>query len=225
MAAAEILAWSQRLPGPAKAVDEAGLADNTLVVFTSDNGGHPEYAANAPWRGNKWNLYEGGIRVPWILRQPGRLPSGMASSQVMLGYDLLPTVLEAIGGTASNQEIDGTSIWQFLQPESSLLSRDVYWHFPYYHPETGFGMALQEIGLNDFQVSRTRPCTAMRSADLKLHYFYEDNRLELYDLSQDPSEAHNLSSEKPEVADRMRRQMFDYLTTVNARLPQRHISE
>ena len=80
-----------------RALDELGLRDNTLVVFTSDNGGHPEYTANGPLRGSKWNLYEAGVRVPWLVRWPGQVPAGAASDAPFIGTDLLPTLAAAAG--------------------------------------------------------------------------------------------------------------------------------
>ena len=83
---------------------ELGLAANTLVVFTSDNGGHPVYSANGPLRGSKWNLHEGGIRVPWIVRFPGRVPAGAVSDVPFIGTDLLPTLAAATGAQVPTAE-------------------------------------------------------------------------------------------------------------------------
>ena len=80
------------------AIDDSGQRDNTLVFLMSDNGGHPEYCSNAPLRGSKWNLYEGGIRVPMIVRWPGTIASGVVSDTPAIGYDVLPTLVGAAGG-------------------------------------------------------------------------------------------------------------------------------
>jgi uncharacterized sulfatase len=181
-------------------LDELDLAKNTLVVFTSDNGGHPVYSANGPLRGSKWNLYEGGVRVPWIVRWPGRVPAGVTSDAVFIGTDLLPT-LAAAAGTAPphNVTLDGRNVlplWLNQRPTAADLGRAFVWHFPYYHPETGFAKARATIGVDDFAVSQTRPHSAVRCGDWKLIHFYEDERAELYQLPTDPSEQRDLAGQE-----------------------------
>jgi len=97
------------------ALDEADLADSTLVVFMSDNGGHPEYVSNKPLRGSKWNLYEGGIRVPMIVRWPGKVTAGAVDKTPVIGYDLFPHLCRG-GGYADGFTDIGTR-----RPESSHL--------------------------------------------------------------------------------------------------------
>ncbi len=205
------------------ALHNAGIADNTLVIFTSDNGGHPDYAANGPLRGSKWNLYEGGIRVPWIIRWPGTVPAGKVNDSPMSGVDLLPT-LAAVAGkpVSSGVVLDGWNILPVWQGGSaSEASRSLFWHFPYYHPEAGFEQALPRIGVDDFAVSQTRPQSAIRQGDWKLLHFYEDGRDELYNLADDLSEQHDVSVRMPDKARDLRRQLDDYLRGVEARLPVR----
>jgi uncharacterized sulfatase len=168
------------------ALDRAGLRERTLVVFTSDNGGHPEYTANGPLRGSKWNLYEGGIRVPFIARWPGRIPRGTTSETPVIGYDLLPTFAAAAGGKAD--ECDGVSLLPLFEDSNWSPDRSLIWHFPYYHPERGYAAAREQIGINDFAVSKTRPQSAIRRGRHKLLQFYEDDRTELYDLADDVGE-------------------------------------
>ena len=202
------------------AVDAAGQRDKTLVVFTSDNGGHPQFAANGPLRGSKWNLYEGGIRVPLMARWPAAVAAGTSSSAPVVGYDLLPTLVAIAGGKAlDDAAIDGVSLEPLLRGDEKQPSRALYWHFPYYHPEGGFGKALREIGVNDFAVSQTRPHSAIRSGPHKFLYFVADNRGELYNLNDDPGESHDLSAAEPALSDGLRRQLLTYLKTVGARMP------
>ncbi len=206
------------------AIDEAGEREETLVVLMSDNGGHPNYTSNAPLRGSKWNLYEGGIRVPLIVRWPGQIEAGSRCDAVVHGCDLFPTFCEVAGATLPAGPLDGISLWPLLGDAGGMdeLSRTLIWHFPYYHPERGFAEAPAEIGIADFVTSQTRPHSAFRSGRWKLLLFYEDERVELYDLSADPGEQFDLSSDQPVVADRLRIQLVDALEQCGVRLPSTH---
>ena len=203
------------------AIDASGQRDNTLVLFTSDNGGHPEYCSNAPLRGSKWNLYEGGIRVPLIARWPGRVKSASTCKTPLIGYDLLPTLVDVAGGSAD--DVDGESFFGSFDA-AAFPSRSLIWHFPYYHPETTFSSAIDEIGINDFATSKTRPQSAIRSGRYKLIKFAEDDRVELYDLGKDIGEQHDLSGQLTDVADELEHLLENQLTTMNARkaIPVKH---
>lgn len=207
------------------ALDELGLAENTLVVFTSDNGGHPEFAFNAPLRGSKWNLYEGGIRLPFIARWPGVVEAGSTSDVPVSSTDLLPTFHDVAGETGGNNaDIDGTSFAPVLRGESAhaLDGRKFYWHFPYYHPERGYDDKPAKIGIEDGYVSQTEPQSAIRQGDYKLLYFWEDKRNELYNLAEDVSEQHDLAAAMPEKAATLEAELLGYLEHVGARLPVRN---
>lgn len=199
------------------ALDEAGLRENTLVVFTSDNGGHPQYASNGPLRGSKWNLYEGGIRVPFLARWPGQIPAGSICATPVAGYDLLPTFAETAG--AESGPIDGMSLRPLFSDPAKMVERDMIWHFPYYHPETGFNKALNQIGIDDFEVSKTRPQAAIRRGTNKLIRFFEDDRHEFYDLEKDPGEQCDLSASEPEAARRLALRLQQALDQSKARMP------
>ncbi|EMI21207.1 arylsulfatase A [Rhodopirellula maiorica SM1] len=202
------------------AIDKSEQRENTLVVFLSDNGGHPEYCGNAPLRGSKWNLYEGGIRVPMIARWPGKITAGASSDTAVIGYDLLPTFVDIASATAISSvqnDVDGISITPLLSNPRLQFDRSLIWHFPYYHPETGFKDAQQSIGVNDFAVSQTRPQSAFRHGRYKIIHFAEDDRIELYDLQTDLAEQHDLSASLPEIAAQMRTRLDTHLTTMNAR--------
>ncbi len=203
------------------ALDESGQADNTLVVFISDNGGHPEFTGNAPLRGSKWNLYEGGIRVPMIVRWPGRVVEGTTTETPVIGYDLLATFCDVaaspLADDPTESNTDGTSLLPLLNDPDWQPDRSLIWHFPYYHPETNFSQVIDQIGVNDFQVSQTRPQSALRYGRYKVIHFAEDDRIELYDLAQDIAEQNDLSKELPDVAARMRERLQSQLTEMNAR--------
>jgi len=181
------------------AIEKLGLKDNTLVMLTSDNGGHPEFAFNAPLRGSKWNLYEGGIRVPLIVRWPGIVKSGSRCDTPVVSTDFMPIFCD-IAGTTPAAPLDGKSILQAIEgkPCAALKDRSLYWHFPYYHPEKNFDQCKAAIGIEDGYVSQTRPQSAIRKGRYKLLYFYEDERCELYDLTGDVSEQRNLAEKMPE---------------------------
>ncbi len=198
------------------AIEDSADADNTMVVFTSDNGGHPEFTASSPLRGSKWNLYEGGIRVPLIVRLPGVVARSSRCDVPVIGYDLPATLVDF----ASEDPVttDGSSLRRLLVGESEQeLDRPLVWHFPYYHPETEFLNALQTIGVDDFGVSQTRPQSAIRIGNWKALTFAETDRLELYDLSTDVSEQNDLSEACPEKAAEMRRTLEAELTRMKAR--------
>lgn len=199
------------------AIDQAGAADNTLVVFTSDNGGHPEYTANGPLRGSKWNLYEGGIRVPLLVRWPKHIAAQSVSDEPVIGYDLHATFASAAGTSADST--DGTDLLPVLTEQESLPERPLVWHFPYYHPERGFASAPDAIGVDDFVTSRTRPHSAIRVGGYKLLQFYETDAIELYDLAEDPAEKNNLIDKNADRATRVRRQLRQQLRAMKARFP------
>ena len=205
------------------ALDASGLADSTLVVFTSDNGGHPEYAGNAPLRGSKWNLYEGGVRVPFLVRWPGKTPSGTTSKALVTGTDLFPTFAE-VAGAGMPADLDGQSLVAIFQnPTSVPEPRTFLWHFPYYHPERGFAKAPQSIGINDGFTSQTRPHSVLRSGPWKLMHFYEDGRDELYHLPSDLAEQTDRHNSDPVVAADLRKALDTTLDACNARLPTKNV--
>ncbi|MCA9138644.1 MAG: sulfatase [Planctomycetales bacterium] len=198
------------------ALDAGGNRDDTFVVFMSDNGGHPEYVANAPLRGSKWNLYEGGIRVPMIARWPGRIEQGSTSDVPAIGYDLLPTFVDVAGGQV--EDVDGVSIVPVLGGETSASDRILLWHFPYYHPESGYKDAKETIGVDDFRVSKTKPQSALRKGKHKLIWMAEEDRVELYDLESDISESNDLSSVDRPTANKLYRELHLQLIHSRARM-------
>ncbi len=202
------------------ALDDAGHRKNTLVVFTSDNGGDPNYYGNAPLRGNKWNLYEGGVRVPFMARWPGKIPTGLSSSIPVIGYQLHATFAE-VAETNPPTGIDGISILPaLLNPKGNFQSQDFIWHFPYYHPERNFEKSQDTIGIDDGVTTKTRPMSAMRIGDHKVIYFHENKRTEIYDLSKDLSEQNNLYNDPSLRTSPLRFNVPVSLQHHNARLPE-----
>lgn len=158
------------------ALEHIGVAERTFVIFTSDNGG--EHRSVAPLRGGKGTLYQGGLRVPAVIRGPGIKPG--VSQAVALSMDWFPTVLDLAGRNPA-QSVDGRSLVPLLRNASAKLERDVFWHFPCYIGGSG-------------------PCSAVRSGNWKLIEFFESGTSELYDLSADPGESNDLTTTEPSRA-------------------------
>ena len=184
-----------------KALDEAGLRDNTLVLFKSDNGGYN--GDNRPLRGLKGMLYEGGIRVPWIVRWPGKVQPGTTNSTPVISMDCYPTILEAAGlPPAPNHPLDGKSLLPLLTQSPGFERDAIYFHYPNYafHKQNRLGSAIRE-------------------GQYKLIRNYDDDSLELYDLSSDIGEQRNLARQSPKLAKRLADKLDTWLRECDARLP------
>ncbi|MCC5906223.1 MAG: sulfatase [Balneolaceae bacterium] len=190
-------------------LEELGLDDNTLIIFTSDNGGLDRGDGtptnNYPLREGKGTAYEGGIRVPMIVRWPGVIPEGTVSEEPVITHDFFPTILEITGAEASSEHfvnLDGVSLMPILENPSVTLDREaLYWHYPHYHTQGA------------------TPYTAVRAGDWKAIHFYEDDRIELYNLVEDISEVNDLSNEMPEKAEEMRSMIEARRDAVDAQIP------
>ncbi|MEZ6192763.1 MAG: sulfatase [Phycisphaerales bacterium] len=206
-------------------LEASGQAHNTLVVLTSDNGGHPEHAWNRPLRGSKWNLYEGGVRVPFIVRWPGVNQAGTTCDVPVINTDLLPTFMAAAQHQPDNdRDYDGRSILPLIKGKptpDALANRPLFWHFPWYHWRESTDPTLP-VGIEDGYISLTHPQSSIRKGRYKLIYFYEDKNVELYDLENDVAEQHDLSAEKPELAEALKQELLTYLESVHARYPTTH---
>ncbi len=190
-------------------LDRLKLADRTLVLFTSDNGGVHHTAGgaavttNAPWRGEKATLYEGGIRVPLIVRWPGRAKPGTVTDVPATSADFLPTLAAAAGARGHGPEIDGLDLTPLLTGGPPPPRDFLAWHYPHYFRDP--------IG--------TKPCGAIRSGHLKLLEDFETGSVELYDLRADPGESRNLSGQRQEDAARLLARLRDWRRRVGAQMP------
>lgn len=184
-----------------KAIDEQGLSEDTLVIFTSDNG---PFAANVkPLRAEKGYLYEGGIRVPMIVRWPGRVKPATKTSTPVITMDIHATILEAANLKADPSNVpDGVSLVSMLMNESKLNRESIYFHYPNYafHKENRLGSAI-------------------RSGDYKLIWYYDDDSIELFDLKNDISESRDLSGEMPGKAKQLRAELEAWLIKTKASKP------
>jgi arylsulfatase A-like enzyme len=169
---------------------ELGLADNTILIFSSDNGGETNVTSNAPLRGGKSQLYEGGIRVPLIVCWPGVTPPGSVCRQPTSNVDFYPTLLEAAQIAADGrQTLDGVSILPTWRDANASIERQtLFWHYPLDKPHFLGG----------------RSAGAIRLGDWKLIEFFDTRDVELYSLASDRSEEHNLVARYPDTARQLR---------------------
>lgn len=172
-------------------LDRLGLSENTLLVFTSDNGGIRNVSCQDPLRAGKGSYYEGGIRVPLVFRWPGKIKAGSHSEVPVINLDFFPTFLEVLGKEVP-AELDGQSLWPLLSGEGILEDRPLFFHFPVY-------LQAYRKGKDDGRdpLFRTRPGSVIREGDWKLHYYYEDGGVELYNLRSDTGETKNLALVDP----------------------------
>ena len=193
-------------------LDELNLTENTVVVFFSDNGGHGRVTAMDPLRGSKGMMYEGGIRVPLAVRWPGKVEPGSRSSVPVIGVDFFPTFLEMAGiEKTQDQVLDGESIVNLLQGETSLNRESLYWHFPAYL-EGG-----RKGGRDDH--FRARPSSVIRREDWKLIEYFEDGDLELFNLAEDIGETRNLADENPAKREELHSALVAWRKSVQAPVP------
>jgi len=169
-------------------LDKQQLSENTLVIFTSDNGGIREISCQDPLRAGKGSYYEGGIRVPLVFRWPGKIKNASVSDDPAIHIDFYPTLLQIIG-KESPGNLDGLSLWPLLSGEEALPERALFFHFPVYLQAYRKGYDAGRDPL-----FRTRPGSVIIEEQWKLHYYYEDGGTELYNLSTDPGETKNMVS-------------------------------
>ena len=156
-----------------------GLYENSLIIFTSDNGGLSTLRRVAPTsvyplRAGKGWLYEGGIKIPQLIKLPGNIEKEIVDD-ITVSYDLFPTILD-VAGIKNENKIDGISLIPRLLEKSKIDRENVYWHFPHYHG------------------SLWKPGSAIRSGDWKLIFDYESNEAKLFDIKEDPSELNDISN-------------------------------
>jgi arylsulfatase A-like enzyme len=203
--AAMVEAMDQAVGRVLDKLDELGLRDNTLVVFTSDNGGLSTSegwpTSNLPLRGGKGWMYEGGIREPLLIRWPAKVEAGIAIPAPVSSPDFFPTLLEAAGSKpVEGQTLDGTSLLPLLTG-GDLPQRSICWHYPHYGNQGG------------------APSAAIRRGNWKLVEWMEDQRVELFNLADDISEENDLASQQPELVAKLRAELRDWQKEVGAVFP------
>ena len=196
---------------------ELNLEKNTIVIFTSDNGGLSGITTNHPLRGGKGGFYEGGIRVPFCIKWPGVTKAGSETDVPVNGVDFLPSFAEiASVSLPVSQPIDGTSFLPLLTGKPYDQDRPVFFHFPLYlGGDVGVLPAFD--GTKDYW--RAVPSSVIMSGDWKLIYYYEYDSFELFNLKDDISEKNDLSALKPEVSDKLLETLRLWTKEVNAPIP------
>jgi arylsulfatase A-like enzyme len=189
-----------------KKLRELGVADNTIVIFFSDNGGlstsEGSPTSNVPLRGGKGWLYEGGIREPMIVKWPGVVKPRSACSELITSTDFYPTMLEMANlPLRPEQHLDGISIVPLLKQTGTLNHKALYWHYPHYSPQGSY------------------PTGAVRVGDYKLIESYEDGHVELYNLKDDIGEKNDLSAKMPEKAAGLKKMLQDWRNSIDALMP------
>ncbi len=204
--AAMIESLDQNVGRVCHAIDSLGIANNTIVVFFSDNGGSEPVTDNYPLREGKGAPYEGGTRVPLIIRWPDKITSGTTSSIPVTGVDFYPTFVNIANGRPAS-DLDGKDLFSLLQKNE--YGRDLYWHFPAYL------QSYKKSGKN----WRATPYSSIRSGDWKLIYYYEDKSVELFNLKNDLSEEHDLSQTHSDKKKELYTKLMDWLRQTRAPIP------
>jgi arylsulfatase A len=182
-------------------LEDLGLTERTLVIFTSDNGGLLPITSNAPLRAGKGSAYEGGVRVPLIVRWPGVTEAGSVNASPVMSIDFFPTLMEAVGSTDSAGQVDGESLVPLLSSKGSLKRTNLFWHYPHYHP------------------GGATPYGAVRQGDTKLIEHYEDGHLEMFDLANDPGEKLNIANQFPAKRNALAALLGNWREQLNAQMP------
>nr|WP_224745796.1 sulfatase [Neiella litorisoli] len=194
-------------------LDQQALLQNTLVIFTSDNGGIRSIAYQDPLRGGKGGYYEGGTRVPLVVSWPKQVMPRIDNTPV-INADFYPTLANLIGADVSNQVLDGVDLSGLWFEQQAIAERNLYWHFPIY---------LQAYNPKADQskdpLFRTRPGSTMRQGKWKLHHYFEDDSYELYDLENDLGEHVNLAGHLPDVVTRLKAELQQWREAVDAPVP------
>jgi arylsulfatase A-like enzyme len=180
-----------------------GILDNTLIVFTSDNGGLYGITKQQPLRAGKGSYYEGGIREPFFFVFKNRIRANSKCDIPITNLDIFPTIMHYAGVKSSRLKLDGTNLSSILEGKKEQLDRPLFWHFPIY---------LQAYNKSDNEnrdsLFRTRPGSVVRYGDWKLHYYFENDEVELYNLAEDIGEKNNLATKEPEK----KKELLNYLT-------------
>jgi arylsulfatase A-like enzyme len=184
---------------------ELGLAERTIVIFTSDNGGRIPTTSNRPLRFGKASAYEGGVRVPLIVHWPGVTTPGSVSDAPVISMDLFPTLVAATGVPPGDaQPLDGVSLVPLLRGTGSIARDMLFWHYPHHQ---------------HYQLGGTMPYSAIRSGDFKLIEFFNDMHVELYNVRADIGEQHDLATSLPDKVDDLRARLHAWREKVGAQMP------
>jgi arylsulfatase A-like enzyme len=190
------------------ALDRLKLTEKTLVIFTSDNGGLIGNSTNPitnnyPLRSQKGYPYEGGIRVPTVVKWPGKVQAGGKSNFPIVTTDWIPTILDYMGLNPNEQSLDGISLTQVLGGVAVKNSRDLFWHFPHYRG------------------TDVIPYSIIRSGEYKLIHYFDEKPDELFSLTDDPRETTNLADQLPDEVSKLKTSLKAWWKETDARMPKK----
>lgn len=196
-------------------VEELGLSENTVIVFTSDNGQFGPVSSSRPLRGSKGMYYEGGIRVPMFIKWPGKIQPGTVSDEPVISLDIYPTLMNIVNDQVP-AGLDGESLLPILEG-GMLNARSLFWHFPAY-----LDMKPNDRAFDDAHAPphwRSTPCSVIRDGDWKLIEYFETGELELFNLANDIGEKENLSEMETGMRDALYSKLVQWREDTNAPVP------
>ncbi|MCF8274433.1 MAG: sulfatase [Flavobacteriaceae bacterium] len=192
---------------------ELKIEENTIVVFYSDNGGLASVSSQFPLRAGKGSYYEGGIRVPCIIKWPKKIKGSRKTNIPISGLDIFPTLVDAVGDK-HKYDLDGISLLPFLEENKSIEERLLFWHFPIYLES---GNPIKDEARDP--LFRTRPGSVIRKGAWKLHEYFEDGAIELYNLDEDLREQTDLSAKFPDKVKELYEELNKIRATTSAPIP------
>ena len=203
-------------------IKQLGLDDNTLIIFTSDNGGASFATTNRPLHAAKGAFFEGGIRVPTCAVWPTVIKPGTRSGTALTSVDFLPTFAEVSGASLpTNQPVDGQSFADVLQGQTVLQNRAIFWHYPLYLSGAGYNKVLPVYGTDQMHW-RAVPSSVIRKGDYKLIYYYEYDEYKLFNVRDDLSEKHDLAQEMPQRAKQLHAELMAWIKDTKAPVPSKN---
>lgn len=211
--AAMIASMDENIGRLLEVIKETGLEKNTIIIFTSDNGGIRAISHQDPLRAGKGSYYEGGIRVPLIIKWPNHLQTNTRIAQPVSNIDFYPTIQTIAKPKRSAKLLDGIDLNTILS-DQTLIERDLFFHFPIYLE----AYKKEEDDSRD-PLFRTRPGSVIISGDWKLHHYFEDEAFELYNLKTDLGETNNIAEKHPEKIKELYKKLEDWREKTNAPLP------
>ena len=191
-------------------IDESNIKENTLIIFTSDNGGIRAISNQYPLRAGKGSYYEGGIRVPLLMRWPNKIDAGINKVTNVSHLDIYSTLQEIVNPKIRVKQLDGISLKSQFKGQSKL-ERDIFYHFPIYLEAYN---KIEDHGRDP--LFRTRPGSVIISGKWKLHHYFEDDGTELYNLETDIGESNDLSDKEPKITKRLQQSLENWRLKENA---------
>jgi arylsulfatase A-like enzyme len=194
---------------------ERNLFEDSFIIFTSDNGGYyGKITMQKPLRAGKGSYYEGGIRVPFFFLWKNNIDAKINTQNPISHLDIFPTLMDLLGDRSMEQSLDGVSLLPFLMGDKIMEERSFFWHFPIYLQ--GYDIKNNE---NRDSLFRTRPGSVIRKGEWKLHYYFEDHGVELYNLKEDIGERNNLAEIQSDKRKELIEDLKNWWDQTNAPIP------